>query len=117
MNNIVMIIIERFGIFLQDDDIFKHIKESTKLKIEQSYKTRTCDLRNKIKIQNQIRKRETKYTIINLYRSIETTTTPEDDITVVDVETNNNGEKDFVYDLYCSNSSNLAEIEYHELIR
>ncbi|KRT86112.1 hypothetical protein AMK59_2501, partial [Oryctes borbonicus] len=88
-NNEVLSIYQRTTTSQIKDENIKHMKNYTKSKIEQSYKLHVSDFYNKIKIQNQVAKKNIRYRVVNLHRAAETdiaTSSAEIDVTVVDIE-------------------------------
>ncbi|KAI4465016.1 rna polymerase ii nuclear localization protein slc7a6os-related [Holotrichia oblita] len=109
----------------EDNNVSKHVKQFTKCKIENNYKSHNTNIYSKIKLENQQGLKSSRYKIVNLHRPLDTdedtaAKLSEANITVVDIEATDENtikeEKSYVYDLYYSDSACLPEIDIKELI-
>ncbi|RZC22667.1 RNA polymerase II nuclear localization protein SLC7A6OS [Asbolus verrucosus] len=107
----------------QEDDIFTHIKKPTKSELQKQFKRHNTDLNAKLKTQKQLNSKNSRYKIVNCFRSqgsnIEDLTEESDKskFTIYDIETEshedcpNNKENNtkYVYDLYYTTSDDLGD--------
>lgn len=118
-------------------DIVKHIKTTTKEDAEDRFRRHKVDIVNKLRQETQNASRESRYKVINCYRTkgvdvdfeeLAVQTLGEDDAyTVFDIElkekTGDDSEEKsvegprYVYDLYYTQSDYLGDAELSELVR
>lgn len=117
-------------LFLQEEDVFKHIQKPTKLELEESFKKHKIELSSKLREETQAKSRLNRYKVINSFRSkaVESaedkTSDTENTYTILDVELedkeiyiDNSKNPQYVYDLYYTNSDDLGSTELNEFIR
>ncbi|KAI4465011.1 rna polymerase ii nuclear localization protein slc7a6os-related [Holotrichia oblita] len=101
----------------EDNNVSKHVKQFTKCKIENNYKSHNTNIYSKIKLENQQGLKSSRYKIVNLHRPLDTdedtaAKLPEANITVVDIEATYENtikeEKSYVYDLVYPLSNDLV---------
>ncbi|KAF5295041.1 hypothetical protein FQR65_LT10594 [Abscondita terminalis] len=109
----------------RDEDFVKHIPVLTKTEAEEQYKKHKVDVTEKLRLENLIRSKNSRYTVVNSCRFSKGNAEEAVDLncTIVDVEA---AERDsgiesasgnYVYDLYYTNSDDFGETDINELIR
>lgn len=107
------------------EDIYTHLKQSTKAKLEEEFKKHSSNLSSKLRNQKQQESKENRYKLVNCKRSHNSKSSESDlnktDYTVYDLEdTSDTLEKEnggkFVYDLYYT-SEDMDNVYFEDYVK
>lgn len=120
----------------QEEDIFTHLKKPTKVELEEQFKKHNIDINAKLRAQKQNDAKNSRYKIVNCFRSQNSLLNDNlkesdgDKVTVYDIETEiceeaqsnheeivTGNEPKYVYDLYYTTSDDLGDASLEEYVR
>ncbi|XP_022918878.1 probable RNA polymerase II nuclear localization protein SLC7A6OS [Onthophagus taurus] len=108
-----------------DENVFEHVKKSTKTTIEEQFKKPNINVHDKLRDECQLAFKKNRYKVVNLRRFDNNETSEEnEDLTLVDVETDyketpqtsDKKEPGYVYDLYYTNTKGFSDIDVENMV-